>query len=111
MAAPKGQIKRGGRQKGTPNKRNKRREAEVAAIEEGLTPLQYMINTMRDKKASEAMRMDAAKAAAGYIHPKAVTTVNLDAKLNITEVRDVIIDPADTYDTDIEGTGTGEPDP
>ena len=93
MAARLGQKKVGGRKKGTPNKRNKKREAEVAAIELGLTPLQYMINVMRDEKADKAMRMDAAKAAAGYIHPKAVTTVNLDAKLNITEVRDVIVDP------------------
>ena len=88
-----------GRPKGSKGKALAKR---TAAIEKsGQTPLQFMIEMMRNPKASEAMRMDAAKAAAGYIHPKAPATVNLDAKLQITEVRDVIIDPAaDAYDTD-----------
>ncbi len=50
---------------------------------------------MRNRKADMAERIDCAKAAAPYVHPRAATTVNLDAKLNITEVRDVIVDPRD----------------
>ena len=91
MAAHKGQKKAGGRQKGTPNKATAKREADIA--KSGKTPLQFMIDMMRNPKADKAMRMDAAKSAAPYVHPRAATTVNLDAKLNITEVRDVIVDP------------------
>ena len=61
MAAHKGQKKAGGRKKGTPNKATAKREAEIAAS--GKTPLQYMIDLMRNPKADKAMRMDAAKAA------------------------------------------------
>lgn len=70
--------KTGGRQKGS---RNKRTEAQAAAIESsGLTPLEYMLSVMRcevpndaplrDYIAAEVLRLDAAKAAAPYVHPK-----------------------------------------
>ncbi len=104
MPARIGQKKVGGRKKGTLNKTNQQRRDEIHAS--GKTPLQFMIDVMRDSKADKGQRIDCAKSAAPYVHPRAVMTVNLDAKLNITEVRDVIIDPADTYDTE-----EGEPDP
>ncbi len=93
MAAHKGQKKAGGRKKGTPNRATAKREAEIAKT--GKTPLQFLIDRMRNRKADMAERIDCAKAAAPYVHPRAATTVNLDAKLNITEVRDVIVDPRD----------------
>ena len=93
MAAHKGQKKAGGRKKGTPNKATAKREADIAKT--GKTPLQFLIDRMRNRKADMAERIDCAKAAAPYVHPRAATTVNLDAKLNITEVRDVIVDPRD----------------
>ncbi len=47
MAARIGQKKVGGRQKGTPNKRTAKREAEIAAS--GKTPLQFLIDRMRKR--------------------------------------------------------------
>jgi len=60
--------KTGGRTKGTPNKATAAKVAEVAAS--GLTPLDYMLNIMRDEEANPARRDDMAKAAAPYVHPK-----------------------------------------
>jgi len=70
--------RRGGRQKGTPNKKN----AEVikAVKASGLTPLEFMLDLMRGSPpegataveaiAFASMRFEAAKAAAPYVHPK-----------------------------------------
>ncbi len=61
-------IKTGGRQKGTPNRATVQRQQEVA--ESGLTPLEYLLSIMRDEQAVIDIRIDAAKAAAPYIHPR-----------------------------------------
>ncbi|MCG3134267.1 MAG: hypothetical protein HMLKMBBP_01560 [Planctomycetes bacterium] len=60
--------KYGGRKKGSRNKATAAREAEIA--KSGLTPLQYMLRVMRDQKAPKEMRLEAAKSAAPYVHPK-----------------------------------------
>lgn len=70
--------KTGGRKKGTPNRATAAKAAAIA--ESGLTPLDYMLEIMRGQYpedadaaqiiAWEAMRLDAAKAAAPYVHPK-----------------------------------------
>lgn len=60
--------KTGGRKKGTPNRATAAKEAEIAAS--GLTPLQYLTSIYQDVSADDAKRMDAAKAAAPYVHPK-----------------------------------------
>lgn len=66
-----------GRKKGSATK--KTREIADRAAEEGITPLEFMLNVMRapsdheDPKiqaAREAMRFEAAKAAAPYVHPR-----------------------------------------
>ena len=59
---------RGGRKKGTPNKASIARQEAIAAS--GLTPLDYMLSVMRDEAAEPGARLDAAKAAAQYVHPK-----------------------------------------
>jgi len=70
--------RRGGRQKGTPNKKT---AATVKAVKAGgVTPLNYMLNVMRKPIPADAepqvkvvmigMRFEAAKAAAPYVHPK-----------------------------------------
>lgn len=86
----KGTKTGGGSRKGIPNKATAKREAEIAAS--GLTPLDYMLSVMRapcppellakieEQGASveviaavggwHAQRMEAAKAAAPYVHPK-----------------------------------------
>lgn len=57
-----------GRPVGAENKVSAEQRAEIAAS--GLTPLAYMLAVMRDEAADEAKRLDAAKAAAPYVHPR-----------------------------------------
>lgn len=61
-------LKTGGRVKGTPNKVTAEREAEIAAS--GLTPLDFMLATLRDETKDYDARFEAAKAAAPYCHAK-----------------------------------------
>lgn len=65
---------RGGRRPGSgrkPGSANKKtREIADRAAKEGLTPLEYMLQVMRDVKADDARRLDAAKSAAPYMHPR-----------------------------------------
>jgi hypothetical protein len=71
-------VKTGGRKKGVRNKATAAKVAEVAAS--GLTPLDYMLGILRGQHpegaepaqviAWEALRFEAAKAAAPYVHPK-----------------------------------------
>jgi hypothetical protein len=73
--AGKGSAKgehRGGRKKGTPNKATAYRQGEIE--QSGLTPLAYMLEVMRDEAAEPNVRIDAAKSAAPYVHPKLSTT-------------------------------------
>lgn len=63
--------KTGGRQKGTPNKATAAKRAAIEAS--GLTPLDYMLSVLRDETQSQEARMDAAKAAAPYVHPRLST--------------------------------------
>jgi hypothetical protein len=58
----------GGRPKGVPNKVTLKREKEIA--EGGLTPLEYMLGVLRDDGNALDVRLDAAKSAAPYCHPK-----------------------------------------
>lgn len=60
--------KTGGRQKGTPNRATAAKAAEVASS--GLTPLDYMLNVMRDEDQPFPRRDDMAKSAAPYVHAK-----------------------------------------
>lgn len=60
--------KTGGRKKGVPNKASAAKAKEVA--ESGLTPLDYMLQVMRDDKADPLRRDGAAKDAAPYVHPR-----------------------------------------
>lgn len=74
---PKGLPKYGGRKKGTPNKATAKREAEIAAS--GLTPLEFLISVMKDEGKPTDTRVDAAKAAAPYVHPK-LSSVEVSGK-------------------------------
>jgi hypothetical protein len=70
MPRPKGLPKTGGRQKGAVDKI--KREAILAA--QGITPLDYMIGIVRNEQEDKTVRLDAAKAAAPYVHPRLQTT-------------------------------------
>lgn len=68
MARPKGIPKTGGRKKGIRNRASAERQAKIAA--EGDTPLDYLLSVMRNELGDPVIRLDAAKAAAPYVHPK-----------------------------------------
>ena len=89
---PKGLPKSGGRQKGAVDKI--KREAILAA--QGITPLDYMMMLVRNETEEKAVRLDAAKAAAPYVHARlqAVTLggdpenpVKLDNRSELDEAR------------------------
>jgi len=66
-----------GRPKGA---RNKRTEEQEAAIKEsGLSPLEFLTSVYRDEDAALDTRIDAAKAAAPYVHAK-LSSVELSGK-------------------------------
>jgi hypothetical protein len=67
---PKGLPKSGGRQKGGVDKI--KREAILAA--QGITPLDYMLAIVRNETEDKTVRLDAAKAAAPYVHARLQTT-------------------------------------
>jgi len=71
MPGSKPGERRGGRKAGTPNRATAKRQAEIAAS--GITPLEFMLNVMRDGKRDVMERLEAAKAAAPYVHPKLAT--------------------------------------
>jgi hypothetical protein len=57
-----------GRPKGSANK--KTQEIVAKALEQGITPLEYMLGVMRDVAADTERRDDMAKACAPYLHPR-----------------------------------------
>lgn len=72
-----------GRPKGVPNKATAAQKAAV--IESGLTPLDYMLTIMRDEACENAQRLDAAKAAAPYVHAKLSSVeANVNGELGLT---------------------------
>ena len=100
MAQHKGAPKVAGRKKGVPNKATAK---TVAAIEQsGLTPLAYMLEVMRQdipegydpiaKVNLMGIKMDAAKSAAPYVHPKlSQVATTLTGKLTIDKIELVIV--------------------
>lgn len=89
MPKPRGAAKSGGRAKGTPNKKTAELQEKVA--QSGVTPLEFMLDIMRgdacpkdadpaQKIAFHALRFEAAKAAAPYVHAK-LSSVELDANI------------------------------
>ena len=63
-------MSRGGKREGAgrkPGSGNKYK-IEASAAAKGISPLDYMLKVMRSRKATEELRMAAAKAAAPYVH-------------------------------------------
>ncbi len=108
-------AKTGGRKAGTPNR--KTQEQITAVVSTGITPLEYLLQVMRaplppevldqvqqDPKGIETLavlanwhdrRIDAAKAAAPYVHPK-LSQVEMNA--NVTTDHESALD-------ELEGAG------
>lgn len=57
-----------GRKPGSPNRRNA--EVIATALGQGITPLEFMLNLMRDEQADPKDRSWAAEKAAPYLHPR-----------------------------------------
>jgi hypothetical protein len=72
--------RRGGRQKGTPNRATAARVAAIAAS--GMTPLDYLVSVYRDETASRAERLEAASKAAPHVHPR-LAAVELTAAVEV----------------------------
>lgn len=67
---PPGLPKSGGRKKGTPNRvKGKRRLVEEAHAQGLDTPLDFLCRIFRDRRKPIDLRLNAAKAAAPYMHP------------------------------------------
>lgn len=76
-----------GRPKGSKNRTNMEREAEVQAS--GLTPLEFMLSRLRDEAMPMEVRQWAAEKAAPYVHPRlaqieAETKSKVDATMTVT---------------------------
>lgn len=64
-----------GRQRGSPNRRT---QAQVEAVlATGISPLDYLLAVMRDETRLTKTRMDAARAAAPYVHPR-LSAIQID---------------------------------
>lgn len=59
---------RAGRKPGSSTKMNE--EARQKALESGISPLDYMLDLLRDENKPQDVRFEAAKAAAPYVHAK-----------------------------------------
>ena len=76
IGRPKGYPKSGGRQKGTPNKRTLAIRQAASIASDGAigvndeAPLEFLVAVMRNKALDLPIRLDAAKAAAPYLHPR-----------------------------------------
>lgn len=70
-----------GRKPGSATK--KTREIAEAALESGQSPLEYLLSIMRDQAADEGKRIDCAKAAAPYIHPR-LSSVEANVKASVS---------------------------
>jgi hypothetical protein len=63
--------RRGGRQRGTPNKRTQLKNAVfLAAAQHRSSPLDFMLGVMRDPQVPTDLRLDMAVAAAPFVHEK-----------------------------------------
>lgn len=78
VAMPRGSRpgeRRGGRRKGTPNKSSLLKKAALSAAssDPAITPLQFLLDVMRDPKAPTGLRVQVARAAAPLMHEKPKT--------------------------------------
>lgn len=78
MARPQGLPKTGGRKPGTPNKKTAELQQQVEAS--GMTPLAYLLQVMRDAGQEQDARLEAAKAAAPYVHAR-LSSVEMNANV------------------------------
>jgi hypothetical protein len=88
MAGKGGANPGAGRPKGSRNKRTLELQRQIE--ESGLTPLAYLLSVMRNEQAEEPLRLEAAKAAAPYVHSR---LSSIEMKAEIEEKRVVKREP------------------
>ena len=76
-----------GNPRGRPRGNSNMRSLDLATRieEEGLTPVEYLVSVYRNKRASQSLRLAAARAAAPYVHSR-LCAIEMDI---ITDNRDV----------------------
>lgn len=65
-----------GRPKGSATLKTRQKANEILE-DGGITPLDYMLSVLRNEQLPHEDRMDAAKSAAPYVHPKLAATENV----------------------------------
>ena len=73
-----------GRKKNSPNRATKERQARVAAT--GITPLDFLLEVMRDEEADLEVRLEAAKTAAPFVHARLASVDFKDAPKSPAEI-------------------------
>ncbi len=79
-----------GSPKGAPNKRTAELQRQIEAS--GDTPLDFLLNVMRNPEADFEARFEAAKAAAPYVHPKLSA---IDANVSLRPTHEDVLDELD----------------
>ena len=96
MAANGGVRPGAGRPKGVPNRKTKELQEKVQAS--GLTPLDYMLDILRDVGKDPLSRFEAAKAAAPYVHAR-LASQEISGKdggpVQISQIERFVVDPKD----------------
>jgi hypothetical protein len=80
----KGLAKSGGRTKGVRNRKTER--GKTAAERTGVTPLDFLLKVMRNVKEPMWLRIDCAKAAAPYVHPR-LSAITTDTKGTVIVIK------------------------
>lgn len=90
-------TQRGGARAGAGRKKGGHNRITEQAIEQakegGIMPLDFMLSIMRDETEERPVRLDAAKAAAQYVHPKlSAVEADVGVKFIIGEALDELDD-------------------
>ncbi len=90
-------MPRGGKREGAGRKpgalTTRTREIAERTAETGITPLDFLLSIMRDDTQEQAVRIDVAKAAAPYAHPKlAAIDANITGHVSLGAALDALDD-------------------
>lgn len=87
MSEHGGTRKGAGRPKGAKNKKTQQQEELVKKT--GMTPLEYLTRIYQDELQEERTRIDAAKAAAPYVHAK-LSQVDMNANVDVNSHEEML---------------------
>ncbi len=88
-----------GRKAGVPNKRTRELQAMAERAPDEGTPLEFLTSVFRDEAVDLGMRLEAAKAAAPFVHPRlAAVTLAGDPDNPITVLQRIELVPVEPDD-------------